>query len=1349
MLKIDDHHEKDLQQASTFDQREPFYIVGVGASAGGLEALERMFQAMPEDSGMAFVIVQHLSPDFKSVMDELLARHTKMAIHRVEDGMQVEPNSLYLIPAKQEMIITGGKLLLTEKDPNSSLSLPIDHFLRSLAQDAGSQGIAVVLSGTGSDGSRGIRDVHEAGGLVIAQSPESAKFDGMPKSAIDTGLVDIVSDPGKIPDILDRYAKHPFRSQFEQRDAPVDETSLQHVFRLLQQRHKIDFAYYKPSTIGRRIERRIQLNHHGDLDEYVARLEEDPSEVDLLYKDLLIGVTRFFRDGEAFEILRNDVLPQLLMAHNTNEEFRVWVAACGTGEEAYSIAILIDECMRAMNRRLPVKIFATDVHQTSLDIAHPGIYPETALEEMTAARRTNYFNKVESGYQVLPEVRKMIVFAPHNLVKDAPFTHLHLITCRNLLIYLRTMAQKKVISLFHFGLKAGGVLFMGASESPGELSDEFDTLHERWKIYRKSRDVRLPTDFRSFGYPAPITREARSQGRSAAVSADGDLIATYDELLDQFMPPAFLIDEKGGVLQMFGGAGKFLKIRDGRMSTSVLDLVDGDLRLALTGALQRVSKSAKPVTCERVRIDTSAGQQFLRIDVQPVSKYAHETKFLVALHELDQPQTPEEPSEEIDLGEVSRNQNWELEQELRYTKESLQAAIEELETSNEELQATNEELVASNEELQSTNEELHSINEELYTVNAEYQRKIAELTELTNDMDNLLLSTKIHTLFLDEQLCIRKFTPDIAEVFNLINSDIGRKIDGFTHRLDCDDLVERLSAALEGEEHEEEVSHSDGRIYLLRILPYLSNGKPAGAVLTLIDITAQKAVELELDQREQSLGQERARLKAVMDQSLCIIFLKDRSGRYVELNQFGATNLGKPRDAVVGRTDVELFGEAGEDSHELDMQVIAKEERKAGEVLLATSCGQRVFYTLRSPLRDAHGHVVGSCGISVDITDRKAAESSLAQEVARRDEFLAMLSHELRNPMGAVQNALEVLDAEQPDQEVPLEHPRHVIKRQTRHMARLLDDLLDIARLGQGKIEFRKEIVDLASLSDDVLEAVRYEVQAKHQKLHVDVAEGPLHVMADPARIRQAQVNLLTNASKYTPESGEIWYDMARDGENVVVTVRDSGEGIPDDLLQGIFDMFVQGESTLARSSGGMGVGLSLARGIVEAHGGTILAHSDGPGSGSTFTIQLPLTDRTPRPQPPKPHVSFDGCKLLLVEDNEDARTMLTKALRLQGFEVTNAPDGKAAIEAFRSFRPEVAVIDIGLPVMNGYELAKQVRADDKLAGTMLIALTGYGRETDRQKALHSGFDAHLVKPLDPGELYELIGARRNSRQGT
>jgi two-component system CheB/CheR fusion protein len=1334
---------KNNQDQNSEDREKPSYVVGVGASAGGLEALELMFQALSSDSGMAFVIVQHLSPDFKSLMDELLARYTDMAIHRVEDGMRVERNSLYLIPPKQEMIISDGKLLLTEKDSSQALSLPIDHFLRSLAQDVGSRSIAVVLSGTGSDGSRGIRDIHAAGGLVIAQRPESAKFDGMPRSAIDTGLADVVVEPAEIADILTRYAAHPVRSQLgRDRAVPVDETSLEHIFRLLQRRYGIDFNSYKPTTIGRRIERRIQLNHDGDLEEYVRRLENDSGELDRLYKDLLIGVTSFFRDQEAFDELARDVISQMLLSHDDGEEFRVWVAACGTGEEAYSIAILIDECMRVMNRTFGVKIFATDVHQSSLDFAHAGVYPETSLENMSVARRQKYFVRTDAGYQVMPEIRRMIVFAPHNLVKDAPFTHLHLITCRNLLIYLQPLAQKKVLSLFHFGLKPNGYVFLGASESPGDLAEEFETLSERWKIYRKRRDVRLTTDFRgNFSHQTLVARETLPSGPlRPSIARDRDLISTYDDLLDEYMPISILVGENQEVVQMFGGAGKYLRMHDGRISTSVLDLVAGDLKLALAGALQRVSKSGETVTCSRVRVPMDAGEKHVRLTVRPVGKHGGGHKNLITFEELDPPEPVEVgESQALDLDEVSRSRVKELEQELRYSKENLQAAIEELETSNEELQATNEELVASNEELQSTNEELHSVNEELYTVNAEYQRKIGELTELTNDMDSLLTSTRVHTLFLDTNFCIRKFTPDIAPVFNLIASDVGRRIHGFTHKLACNDLLEKLNGVIERcEEHEEEIQDHDGHHFLMRILPYFSESTCQGAVLTLIDVTRIKTAEQELRNSETSLERERTRLRTILDQAPCIIYLKDLEGRYLELNQFGLAHYSQTREGVIGRTDPELLGPAGEDSHASDLRVIATGERFAGEFKITTACGTRVFHALKSPLRNAEGRILGTCGVGLDITDRKEAESALANEIANRDQFLAMLSHELRNPIGAVLNALQVLESESPDGTTDNEAQR-VIYRQTHHMARLLDDLLDVARIGQAKIEFRRKVVDLCSLAADVLESVRHELNARQQEINTSICQEPLMVYADPARVKQAQVNLLSNASTYTPAKGEIWYALKKVDDTAVVTVRDSGEGIPHHLLNSIFDLFVQADSSLAHSSGGMGVGLSLTRSIVEAHDGQVSAESAGAGQGSTFRIQLPLTDQPVEREVPAPHFAFHGCKVLMVEDNDDARTMLARALKLKGFEVAEASDGYAALQAIRSFRPTVAIIDIGLPGMDGYQLAREVRGDEEICRTILIALTGYGRSADRDASEKAGFDAHLVKPLDPNELYALI----------
>ena len=1337
-----------------------FYVVGIGASAGGLEALENLFKAMPSDTGMAFVIVQHLSPDFKSLMVELLARHTDMPIHRVEDGVKVEPNSLYLIPPKQEMIISRGRLLLKEKEDTRSLSLPIDHFFRSLAQDVGPRSIAIVLSGTGSDGSRGLQDVHELGGLVIAQSLESAKFDGMPKSAADTGLVDVVVEPEGIPEVLGRYAAHPLRSELQK--LPVDESSMEHIFRLLQERHRLDFNYYKSSTISRRIERRIQLNRHQDMDEYVRRLEEDPREVDLLYKDLLIGVTRFFRDREAFESLRTDLLPKLLLAHDPREEFRVWVAACGTGEEAYSIAILLDQCMREMNRKHSVKIFATDVHQSSLDFAHAGLYPEAALDDVTPERRDRYFLRNESGYQISPEIRQMIVFAPHNLVKDTPFTRLHLITCRNFLIYLRPMAQKKVLSLFHFGLHKDGLLFLGSSESPGELADEFAPVNDRWRVYRKQRDVHLPRDINAVMNLEVAARQANSNFAGSPVArSESDILATYDELLDKFMPAGILINERREVVHMFGGAGRYLMLGDGRITSNLFDLVDGDLKLALTGGLQRVAKSGESVSYSRVRIGSSDGEKMVQLDIAPIGKRDASPKYLALLKESDVAElTVEDSAETLSIDEVSRNRISDLEQELRYTKENLQATIEELETSNEELQATNEELIASNEELQSTNEELHSVNEELYTVNAEHQKKIAELTELTNDMNNLLVSTEVHTLFLDKNLCIRKFTPRIAEVFNLVSHDVGRRIAAFSHSITCHDLVTKIEQVVDtGNKYEERVTDGHGHQFLMRLLPYQAEEATNGAVLTLIDISS-------LAEAEESVLHERERFERAIAAN------RDGTWDWPDVTKHEMwwspscyRLLGYEPDEFPAVYNEWLHLIHPEDKERVLMTSVPTQDRcfvelhREFEYRMRHKSGEYRWYRHRAIVdHDKSGKPYRMTGSVGDIHARKCAEMQNVEAIRRRDNFLAMLSHELRNPMGAVLNSVDCFrtqvteeSASRSDSSISFtegfpeginEEARHalkIIQRQTKHMARLLDDLLDVTRFGQNKIEFRQEMVDLTALVDEIFESVTHEFSSKDQQLNLEIENRPLYVMADPARIKQAQINLLNNASRYTPMKGEIWYELKQIDRDVAVTVRDTGEGIPSSLLDSIFELFVQSESTLDRSSGGMGVGLSLARSIVQAHGGTISAESDGTGQGSTFQIRLPLREKPAQQTAPAPHFSFQDSKLLLVEDNEDARTMLAKTLRLNGFEVAEAGDGEVALALFEEFQPEVAVIDIGLPLMNGYELVRKTKASGLSDGVLLIALTGYGRESDRQEAIEAGFDAHLVKPLDPAQLYRVI----------
>eukprot|EP00913_Durusdinium_trenchii_P028473 g26701.t1 len=1257
---------------------------------------------MPSENGMAFVVVQHLSPDFKSLMDELLSHQTNMRIHRVEDGMLVEANAVYLIPPKKEMIISDGRLLLTDKDPQQALTLPIDHFFRSLAQESGRDAIAVVLSGTGSDGSRGVRDVHDAGGLVVVQSVESAKFDGMPKSALDTGVADLIMQPEEIPAALLRYIQHPIVASLADDSEPFrpGETGMSKLFRLLRNEYGIDFSHYKPSTVCRRIERRLLMKQIGDVDEYVDRLSVDPDELNSLYKDLLIGVTRFFRDPDAFRRLETEILPELLSQTPVDGEFRIWVPGCGTGEEAYSLAILVRECLDMLNRPVNVKIFATDVHRASTDFASAGVYSQQNLSELEPERIQQYFTQTGDGFQVVQELRQMIVFAHHNIIKDAPFTKLDLISCRNLLIYFQPAAQKKVLSLFHFGLRTGGLLFLGPSESPGELSDEFETIDPHWKFYRKRRDIRLPADMRLPLSTGSVQLHSAALGSPAAARAgwDSQLQETCNVLLDEFMPPALLIDSNRKLLHTFHGSEKYLTLKGGKTSTNIVDLVDSDLRIALSGALNRLEKNQTETRLRGIRIENGTR---ITLGVKAVpTRQADGAHTLITLEEETPPDSHDDAATSIDINQESRDRVELLENELRYARENLQATVEELETSNEELQAANEELVASNEELQSTNEELHSVNEELYTVNAEYQRKITELTQLNNDMDNLLRSTEVGTVFLDRSLRIRKFTPQISRAFNLLPQDIGRRIDAFTQNIDEPKLLERVAEVLESAKpYEREVRDQQGNWYLLRILPYRSSVlEVEGVVLTLIDISALKQARAEVQELNRQLT-------GFLENSTTFIYVKDLEGRYTLCNHASESVLGVTPSQVRGRTDYDFLPtEIADRIQAHDREVAANGRPRKFEEATRVNGQERVYLVTKFPLRDERSRIYGVGGVCTDITQRKKAEQRQRLEVVRRDQFLAMLSHELRNPLGAIINALRVLDhkTEGPQHD----NSRWVIDRQAHHMSRLLDDLLDVSRVTQGKIELRKEVVDLLSTTKDAIDAVNASVEQRQQKLHVRMPDEPVYVEADPARMQQLQVNLLTNASKYNSDGGNIWLSVEAGDAEVQITVRDDGFGIDSQMRQSIFDLFVQSDTT--RSDGGMGVGLTLARAIVEKHGGSIRVESDGIGKGSEFVVCLPLTSK--RPAEFKRQVlpmDASETKVLIVEDNSDARETLAELLKLDGYHVITAGDGPAGVEAIKQEHPNAALIDIGLPHLNGYEVARQIRNAPDTDDICLIALTG------------------------------------------
>ncbi len=1310
------------------------FVVALGASAGGLEALERFFANVSPDTGMAFVVVQHLSPDFRSLMDEILSRRTTMPVRVAEDGTELAPNTVLLNPPKKTMTIRDGRIALVDKEPSPALTYPIDQFFSSMAAAAQSRCAAIVLSGTGSDGSRGVSDVHRAGGLVIAQAPTSASFDGMPHAAVGTGDVDLVLAPENMPEAL--------RVFFTEERVPVLETEttdLGPIETLLREAYGVDFAEYKLPTIVRRTERRMKAFGFKAVDDYVAHLAVDPAELDALYRDLLIGVTQFFRDPDAFEHIAR-VLPDLLRMLSPGEEFRAWVAGCASGEEAYSIAILIREAIEKLGLSNPVKIFATDVHREALRIAAVGIYDSASLAMVTPERRARFF--VEKGgdaYQIEPAVRGMVVFAPHDLLRDVPFNRLDLVACRNLLIYLRPDAQRRILETFHAGLKPRGLLFLGASETLAELADSFEVVDTHWKLFRKtSVAARSIHRLRATANAAPSL--ARLALASQPRTPDPGLMGTYDAVLDAVVPPSILVNARRELVHSFAGASSFLRVPDGRATRNAIEMLVEDLRVAVTGALERVFADHALVQYRGLQVARDAETVVVDMTVREIVNQRTSEPYALVSFDAQRAAAPDRPPPTlISADQLSRDQVAALENELRIAKENLQTTIEELETSNEELQATNEELVASNEELQTTNEELHSVNQELFTVNNEFQRKIIELTELTGDMDLLLSSTEVHTLFLDKELRVRRFTPLIAEVFHLVASDIGRSIDAFNHTLgDVPVYREAKRVAASATPFEHQVRAADGRWYLLRILPYRRGSATEGAVLTLVDITNLKELEAEAQTR-------RDQLASILANSPDPVWIRDRDGRYVVVDDSFRQLSGREPTGL--RPDQLFSVDVAEMLVRDDARVIIDGATIHAEETIPTPSGPRTFLTVKFPMRDAAGQCWGIGGIQHDVTALKRAEAEAREAANRRDHFLATLSHELRNPLSAILNAARVLD-HGPLPPAETARWQRIMLERAQHMTRLVDDLLDVSRLTQNKLALKRADLDLGATTAGVAEEVEPEYRERDVRLQVQ-ADANLIVNGDSTRLHQLQVNLLTNAARHAPAGSVVTYIVRRDGEWAEIRVADTGSGIGPEMIDKIFDLFVQADRPGARGGdGGLGVGLALVRRIAELHGGTAIAASAGIGRGAEFRVRIPLASRptvvdhiVTEPASGRPR------SVLLVDDDPSSREAMAQLLDFDGIAVVSAKSGPDALAALASGgRPDAVLLDLGMPGMDGFELCRRIRALPGGESLLILALTGFGQDSDREATRRAGFDGHLTKPVDVDEVYALYSRCLHAR---
>ncbi len=1210
----------DKTEYKAADSSSGIPVVGIGGSAGSFEPFKTFFTDMHADSGAAFVVIQHLYPTHESLLPEILAQHTRMKVVEARDAIPLEPNCVYVIPPNQYLAVRDGVLYLVAPIKQRGIRMPIDFFFRSLAEDRQERAICILFSGAGSDGTLGVRAVRGAGGLSIAQDPQTAQFSDMPRSAVATGMVDFVLSPDRMSEVLMNYLRHPYVRDSGQADVLEAEGKpggLHEILALLLAKKGRDFLPYKQGTILRRIERRMGLHHISNMAQYYDLVRQDADEVNQLLKDLLINVTSFFRDAEAFEELRQKAIAPLVKARQNDEPLRVWVTGCSSGEEAYSLAMLLTEEVAASGKNCPVQIYATDADEEALEFARQGIYPESIIEDVEPERLARFFIRKDQSYQVSESIRKLVVFAVQNLITDPPFSRVDIISCRNLLIYLDTDTQAKLIPLFNFALNPGGYLFLGKSEGISGQNDLFDVVSKKARLYRRL----IP--------PGPIVLDTPIlPGKKRALPAVPQVIrppavASSDvirqALLSHFAASVVLVDMKGQIIQFHGQTGKYLNMPTGEPVLNIRDIAKEGLSTRLLGAMHKAAQDGKTVVLDSVPVTQDEDGPFVRVTIAPTSQRGEAPLLLAVIFE-DVPR-PLTSTAEQSQGSESETVVKQLEDELRATQHELHYSTEELQASNEELRVANEEVVSSNEELQSTveeletsKEELQSVNEELTTVNSELHDKVERLAEANSDMDNFLKSTEILTLFLDSELRIKLFTPVTTRLLKLIPSDIGRKISDLAmnfigYKLTSDALaVARGAAAIE-----REVQHSDGSYYLVRVMPYhTKQNRIDGVVVTFSDVTRLRRAE-----------KQTRRLATVVTDSNDAVILFDGTGKIMAWNR-GAQNLyGWSEAEALGMTIQEMTpSEKIAEVDDLILRMIAGEIVAPFETRRKKKDGSMIdIWLTATAVRDESGKMVEAIATTErDMTERNKAEEdirALNEQLKRQvaeldaaikemDSFAYSVSHDLRAPlrhMSGFVNLLQQRLRDSPD--VNTRHYMDAISEASNKMGTLIDDLLNFSRLGRAQMQKRK--INLNALVSEVISEIQEEL--KERKIRWEIDELP-DVLGDRSLLRLAIVHLVSNAVKFTSTrpQAEIKIGCIDDGDKFTCSVTDNGVGFDMKYVDKIFGVFQRLHT--ANEFEGTGIGLAIVQRIIARHDGTVWAEG-AVGQGATFYFTLPKIKET------------------------------------------------------------------------------------------------------------------------------------------
>jgi two-component system CheB/CheR fusion protein len=1344
---------------------KPFFVVGIGASAGGLEALELFFNHLTDFNEAAIIIVQHLSPDFKSLMVEILSKHTTMKVVQVEDGMEIQKGYVYLIPPKKLLILDNYRLYLTEREPEHGPEFAIDKFFYSLANAMQEKAIAIILSGTGSDGSRGIKVVKQLGGTVIVQSEDSARFDGMPRNAILSGAVDYVLPPEKMPEILKQCIENKKNNASIYIEPESDLEKLPPEFSelvgMIHQISKIDYKYYKPGTIYRQIVRRMQNLNIDSFQKYIQFIESTPSELTLLSRNLLIGVTSFFRDKEAFDALEAQVIPQLFVDKKADESIRVWVAGCSTGEEAYSIAILFKEYQEKFNHFREIKIIATDIDAFAIDFAANGLYPMQSPQSLSAERQQKYFINRGQNMQVVSKIRQMVLFAKHNLLTDPPFTRIDLVSCRNVLIYFQPEWQDIIEAKFTTALLPGRYLFLGASETLGKYKDFYNPIDRKWKIYQYKGGAKisatsyLPALLKktepSPHYVAPLPNYYSLKKNNVSQALEN----LKDHLLKDFAPTCIVIEENLDLFYLGGAPSHFFQLSRGKTSLNIKDLTHPPLSSLIAVAAPKVFRDNTPLAYKQVNLSASEHEEdadIYDISFLPYQDTRNNVRYVIvtltpAAEAGASAWQKEENTETVLFHKTVDLHFLEIEEELNTTKAVLQNTIEELETANEELQTTNEELMSSNEELQSSNEELQSLNEELITLNSEYQAKNRELSVISNDIENIFRSTDIGTIFLDSSLLIRKFNRAASAYFNLLDVDIARPIAHISQRFSYPSLLQELSEVMYSLTPQRiEIPTDNDRWIQIRIFPYLTEEQTCqGVILQIIDITEYKLALIEAKQKETNYRR--------IISFLPFLTLKINAlGEILETVTFGGKET--TYDVIMASlSDYNVLSgllgalnpnEAAGLTSALK-QTIAKAILTEKNEYFDFSLTFEKVYHFRLNITPLLPEKQEFLAVFEDLTDiynrfwddRQAkAQAEMANQL--KSELLTGINHGVRNPLNGIIGLVALLQKT----ELTEMQQKYIRLLQTpiQILQKVVRNLLDLSRL---EVRFTEDYETL-DVNELIEKLVAYNIPlAEEKSIRLSYAPQNLPLIyCNPIQISRLVSNfldLLLNLAHDAFVTLELaLLPLPQAPLYLQITFLTDALEVKDTLEQ-LTSLNIA--KNLVPKTDGLEVSFWATREIIKTLGVDLsIEPATEKEIKAILRFRLPPLPKAAA-NSEEPVASEGEAQILIVDDEQLNREILKDLLELEGWTCDLAENGLEALEKCKKTRYNLVFMDVRMPVLDGVEAIARIREYEKDKGysTPIVILTAYALPGDREKYIESGANEYLAKPVDAKTLLDTI----------